>query len=102
MNPDELFDTAMNPETRVLMQVTLEDAAAAEEIFRVPHGGSCRTPTRVHREGTPWKSKTSTFSSAASDPQTGSCAFQERAGRDRLFSVRWNCSEDPDWGLLRH
>lgn len=38
MNPDELFETAMDPETRVLMQVTLEDAAAAEEIFRVLMG----------------------------------------------------------------
>src|SRR5690606_18172243 len=38
MNPEELFETAMNPETRVLKQVTLEDAAAAEEIFRVLMG----------------------------------------------------------------
>ncbi len=38
MNPDELFETAMDPETRVLMQVTLEDAASAEEIFRVLMG----------------------------------------------------------------
>jgi DNA gyrase subunit B len=38
MNPNELFETAMNPETRVLKQVTLEDAAAAEEIFRVLMG----------------------------------------------------------------
>lgn len=38
MNPDELFETAMDPETRILMQVTLEDAAAAEEIFRVLMG----------------------------------------------------------------
>ncbi len=38
MNPDELFETAMDPETRVLMQVTMEDAASAEEIFRVLMG----------------------------------------------------------------
>ncbi len=38
MNPNELFETAMDPETRVLKQVTLEDAAAAEEIFRVLMG----------------------------------------------------------------
>jgi DNA gyrase subunit B len=38
MNPEELFETAMNPQTRVLKQVTLEDAAAAEEIFRVLMG----------------------------------------------------------------
>ncbi len=38
MNPNELFETAMDPERRVLKQVTLEDAAAAEEIFRVLMG----------------------------------------------------------------
>lgn len=38
MNPDELYETAMDPEHRVLKQVTLEDAAAAEEIFRVLMG----------------------------------------------------------------
>jgi DNA gyrase subunit B len=38
MNPEELFETAMNPQTRVLKQVALDDAAAAEEIFRVLMG----------------------------------------------------------------
>lgn len=38
MNPDELFETSMDPEQRTLMQVTLEDAASAEEIFRVLMG----------------------------------------------------------------
>ena len=38
MNPDELFETAMDPESRVLKKVMLEDAAAAEEIFRVLMG----------------------------------------------------------------
>lgn len=38
MNPDELFETSMDPEHRILKQVALEDAAAAEEIFRVLMG----------------------------------------------------------------
>ncbi len=38
MNPDELFETSMDPEHRVLKKVSLEDAAAAEEIFRVLMG----------------------------------------------------------------
>jgi DNA gyrase subunit B len=33
MNAQELWDTTMNPETRTLLQVDMEDAARAEEVF---------------------------------------------------------------------
>jgi len=33
MNPDQLWDTTVNPETRRLMQVRIEDAVKADEIF---------------------------------------------------------------------
>jgi DNA gyrase subunit B len=33
MNPEQLWDTTVNPETRRLMQVKIEDVVKADEIF---------------------------------------------------------------------
>jgi DNA gyrase subunit B len=38
MNPDELWETTMNPETRTLLQVRIEDAVESEELFSVLMG----------------------------------------------------------------
>ena len=38
MNPEQLWETTMNPETRILMKIELEDAARADEIFTILMG----------------------------------------------------------------
>ena len=38
MNPEQLADTTMNPETRKLLQVKLEDVVEADRIFTMLMG----------------------------------------------------------------
>ena len=38
MDPEELWETTMNPETRWMIQITMEDAAAADETFSMLMG----------------------------------------------------------------
>jgi DNA gyrase subunit B len=38
MNAEELRDTTLDPANRTLLQVTMEDASAADDLFRVLMG----------------------------------------------------------------
>ena len=38
MNPEQLWETTMNPDNRVIVQITIEDAERADEAFTVLMG----------------------------------------------------------------
>ncbi len=38
MNPQQLWETTMNPDTRMLKKINIEDAAKADEVFRILMG----------------------------------------------------------------
>ena len=48
MDYQELWETTMDPDHRVLLQVTLDDAAAADEIFSILMGEDVESRRSLH------------------------------------------------------
>jgi DNA gyrase subunit B len=53
MNPEQLWETTMNPENRVLKQITIEDAAAADRMFNVLMGDAVGPRKQFIKEHSP-------------------------------------------------
>ncbi|MEF8775748.1 MAG: toprim domain-containing protein, partial [Haloarculaceae archaeon] len=53
MNPEQLWETTMNPENRHLKQITIEDAAAADKMFSVLMGDAVGPRKEFIKEHSP-------------------------------------------------
>jgi DNA gyrase subunit B len=53
MNPDQLWDTTMHPDNRILKQITIEDAAAADKMFSVLMGDAVEPRKQFIKEHSP-------------------------------------------------
>jgi DNA gyrase subunit B len=48
MNPDQLWETTLDPDARTLLQVKIDDLADADDIFHQAHGRCRGTAARFH------------------------------------------------------
>ena len=91
MNPEQLWETTMDPPVRRLLKVQIEDAITSDDIFADADGRAGRAAPRLHRDRTRWACATSTSSGAqrsAGGPHVRRCQ-----GRNRRVSQRVSASK---------
>ena len=91
MDPEELWDTTLDPDKRILLQVQLDDALKADEMFRILMGEKVEPRRDFIIRSTRWRSRTSTITGRERD--AGIVKRKRSAGETGSLSLFFRASD---------